>query len=128
MKSWLVHLMLLVSVGITLTVHGAPSINSVDDLLNLDPKNVRVASVSAVVVEMESAVPLYWKNADIVVPIASITKLMSAMVLLDGKQPLDEELVISREGFHSRKSSYSRIRPGSRISRGELLRLSLMSS
>lgn len=105
-----------------------PVYNSVDDLLNLDPEKVRVASVSAVVSEMNSSVPLLWKYADNVMPIASITKLMSAMVLLDGGQALDEKLLISRQGFHSAKSVYSRIRPGSRISRRELLRLSLMSS
>ena len=101
---------------------------SLDQLKYLNSDKVHLASVSAAVIELNSATPLYQKHADMVVPIASLTKLMSAMVLLDGGQSLDEKLVISREGFSSKKNAYSRIRPESRISRKELLRISLMSS
>ncbi len=95
---------------------------------NLSPDNIRLASLSAAVIDLETAKPLLQKHSDIVVPIASITKIMSAMVLLDGKQDLDEKLTISREGFSSSKNAYSRLRPGSKLARGEMLQISLMSS
>jgi len=128
MNTHWMRLFFLIGALLTISTPAISDAGRVDQLLNLDPENVRVASVSAAVIEMDSSVPLYWKHADIEVPIASITKLMSAMVIIDGGQSLNEKLVVSRDGFSSSKSAYSRIRPGSKISRGELLRISLMSS
>jgi len=128
MKRWTVLPLLVLCTLMATASHSAPVMESVDDFLNLDPQNVRIASLSAVVMEMESSYPIYSKHAETVVPIASLTKLMSAMVLLDGGQAMLEKLEINREGFQSEKNAFSRMRPGSRISRQELLRLSLMSS
>jgi D-alanyl-D-alanine endopeptidase (penicillin-binding protein 7) len=72
--------------------------------------------------------PLYSKNADSVAPIASISKLMTAMVVLDAQLPLDEEISISRQDMDMLKGTSSRMRPGMTLTRGELLKLALMAS
>ena len=71
---------------------------------------------------------LYTKNADTVAPIASISKLMTAMVVLDAKLPMDEEISISKQDMDTLKGTHSRMRPGMTLTRGELLKLALMSS
>lgn len=72
--------------------------------------------------------PLYTKNAENVAPIASITKLMTAMVVLDAQLPLDEKITISTEDMDRLKGTHSRMSPGSTLTRGELLKLALMAS
>ncbi len=62
------------------------------------------------------------------VPIASITKLMTAMVVLDAGQPMEEILSITREDVHGTAGSGSRLGPGARMSRGDLMHVALMSS
>jgi serine-type D-Ala-D-Ala endopeptidase (penicillin-binding protein 7) len=61
-------------------------------------------------------------------PIASITKLMTAMVVLDGKQPLDEPVEIGMDDFDYVKGSRSRLRSGYTMTRREMLMIALMSS
>ena len=68
------------------------------------------------------------KNADAVTPIASITKLMTAIVVLDRGLDLDQRIVISREDYDALKGTRSRLRPGNVLTRGELLMLALMAS
>jgi serine-type D-Ala-D-Ala endopeptidase (penicillin-binding protein 7) len=72
--------------------------------------------------------PLYSKGADAVAPIASITKLMTAMVVLDAQLPMDEEIIISAQDADKHKITRSRMRPGTTATRGELLKLALMAS
>src|SRR5690606_22551695 len=97
-------------------------------------KNIRaaselqLASVHAVVYDLESGHEIYSKNADIPVPIASITKLMTAMVVLDAGLPLDELISVNSEDKDLLKNTYSRVRMGSKLSRREMLMLALMSS
>ena len=93
-----------------------------------DPKRLQLASSMAVVFDAQTGKVLYAKNADSSAPIASITKLMTAMVVLDGKQPMDEMLTISRDDVDRLKGTYSRLRIDTRQSRKEMLRLALMSS
>ncbi|MFA6016336.1 MAG: D-alanyl-D-alanine endopeptidase [Gallionellaceae bacterium] len=71
---------------------------------------------------------LYTKNADNVAPIASITKLMTAMVVLDARLPMDEKISISMEDADHLKGTHSRMRAGATLTRGELLQLALMAS
>lgn len=71
---------------------------------------------------------LHSKNADVVAPIASITKLMTAMVVLDAKLPLDEEISIISQDINKQKRTRSRTRAGMTLTRGELLKLALMAS
>lgn len=87
-----------------------------------------LASVHAAVGNLESDEILFAKRQDIAVPIASITKLMAAMVVLDGGQQLDEWLPIVKRNETHGKNAYSRLRIGSEATRASLLRLALMSS
>lgn len=92
------------------------------------PDQLRLASVYATVVDLESGEALYRKHADVPTPIASVTKLMTAMVVIDGGQPLDEWLTIVDWNRALKKNAYSRLRIGSEARREELLRIALMSS
>ncbi len=68
------------------------------------------------------------KNSDAVVPIASITKLVTAMVILDRGLDLEQRIVVSREDVDRVKGTRSRLMPGSILTRDELLLLALMAS
>lgn len=94
----------------------------------LDPGNLELASVNAAVASLESPEALFAKNADRVVPIASITKLMTALVVLESGESLDAWLTIVDREHDVSKNAYSRIRIGSELTRESLLRITLMSS
>jgi len=87
-----------------------------------------LASVHAVVADFDTGATLFAKQADAVVPIASLTKLMMAMVVLDAEQPLDEWLKIVPRDRPIEKNAYSRLRIGSEAKRRDLLLIALMSS
>lgn len=87
-----------------------------------------VAANSALVVDLKTNEILYSSNPDAVRPIASVTKLMTAMVTLDAKLPMDEKLTINIKDTKEMRGVYSRVRIGSEISRKEMLLLTLMSS
>ena len=94
----------------------------------LDARKLKLFSANALILDSETNKLLYSKNAKALTPIASITKLMTAMVVLDAKQPLDELLAIGIEDIDLLKGSHSRLRLGAELSRQEMLRLALMSS
>jgi serine-type D-Ala-D-Ala endopeptidase (penicillin-binding protein 7) len=85
-------------------------------------------SGSALVVDESTSAVLFSKHADVATPIASITKLMTALVVLEASQPLDEELEITPDDQSHGKRSVSRLAVGTRLSRGDLLHLALMAS
>ena len=87
-----------------------------------------VRSSSVIVLDAVDSSVLYSKQAQQPVPIASITKLMTALVVLDAGQPLDEMIELTVADRRLERSSASRLVIGSRISRGDLLHLALMSS
>jgi D-alanyl-D-alanine endopeptidase (penicillin-binding protein 7) len=91
-------------------------------------RKIALRSSSVLVQDAETGEMVYGKNADAVVPIASITKLMTAMVTLDRGLDLDEQIVLSREDAVAMKGSRSRLRTGLALTRGDLLLLALMSS
>lgn len=91
-----------------------------------DPLNLK--SSVALVIDQETDEVLFSKNSDAVLPIASITKLMTAMVVLQGGQSLADELAISQDDVDTEKGSGSRLAVGTRLTRGEMLHLALMSS
>ena len=62
---------------------------------SLDVAKLRLASANAIIVDAQDGTPLYSKAADEITPIASVTKLMTAMVVLDSQQPMDEALARS---------------------------------
>ena len=99
------------------------------DLPPLDPTKLRgMRSAAALVVEQQRERPLYAKNTDVPMPIASITKLMTAMVVLDAQLPLDEEIIISKEDVDILRGTRSKLKVGLVLSRRDLLQLALMSS
>jgi serine-type D-Ala-D-Ala endopeptidase (penicillin-binding protein 7) len=91
-----------------------------------DPLDLRSASV--LVLDQDTNEVLLAKNADAVLPIASITKLMTALVVADAQQPLDEALTINAEDIDTEKGSRSRLQLGTTLTRGEMLHLALMAS
>lgn len=92
------------------------------------PQTQELASGSALLVDLNNNQVLYSSNPDLQVPIASVTKLMTAMVVLDAKQPLDQQLPIVIKDVHEMRGVYSRVRIGSQLSRRDMLLLTLMSS
>lgn len=91
-----------------------------------DPLDLK--SSVAFVIDQDTSEVLFRKNDAAVLPIASLTKLMTALVLKDLKLPQDEMIVITQDDVDTEKFSRSRLRVGTRLSRGELLHLALMSS
>lgn len=87
-----------------------------------------IKSASVLVVDEADATVLYSKQSQKVMPVASITKLMTAIVVLEGGQSLDEEVTILPVDKERTRASASRLAVGARLTRGELLHLALMSS
>ena len=91
-------------------------------------KKVKLRSASAMVTDADTGEIVYDKNSDAIVPIASITKLMTAMVTIDRGLDLEQRVVLSREDMDQIKGTRSRLRPGAVLTRSELLLLALMAS
>ncbi len=89
---------------------------------------VKLRSASVLVQDAESGEVVYMKNGDAIVPIASITKLMTAIVTLDRELDMDQRVVLSREDVDGLKGTRSRLKTGSSLTRDELLMLALMAS
>ena len=90
--------------------------------------DVALNSSAVIVIDQISGEALVEKNPDAVLPIASITKLMTALVVLDAGLPLDELLAITKEDAELEKNPKSRLPVGALFTRGELMHLALMSS
>ena len=88
----------------------------------------KLKSSSVLVVDQSDSSVLYSRHSDVAAPIASITKLMTALVVLDAKQPLDEPLAITREEAVLPKCRGSRLSVGTVLTRGDFMHLALMSS
>lgn len=105
-----------------------PVVNE-DPIAAFDPHRLpALASASVLVTNQTTGEVLLEKNAQSVVPIASITKLMTAMVVLDGQQGLSETVRVTEEDIDTLKGSSSRLPVGTELSREEMLRLALMAS
>jgi serine-type D-Ala-D-Ala endopeptidase (penicillin-binding protein 7) len=91
-------------------------------------KTVFLRSSTAIVQDAGTGEIVINKNGDSVTPIASITKLMTAMVIIDRGLDLDARIVVSREDVDFKKGTRSRLQPGAILTRDELLILALMSS
>lgn len=90
-----------------------------------DPK---LKSSSVLIIDQSDSSVLYSRHSDVAMPIASITKLMTALVVLDAKQPLDEPILITEADRDLPKASFSRLTVGTTLSRGDLMHLALMAS
>jgi D-alanyl-D-alanine endopeptidase (penicillin-binding protein 7) len=82
----------------------------------------------AYVIDQDTQEVLLSKNDNAILPIASITKLMTGLVVRESNLSLDEPITITSEDVDMEKGSSSRLRPGTTLTRGELLHLALMSS
>lgn len=91
-----------------------------------DPLDLK--SSVALVIDQDTQQVLFSKNPHAVLPIASITKLMTALVVTEAALPLGEVLTISQDDVDTEKGSRSRLTVGTQLSRGEMLLLALMSS
>ena len=96
--------------------------------LSARAETVQLASVYAAVAPLHGGAVLVDKHADRQVPIASITKLMTAMVVLDAGQDLDEWLLVRPREQQLGKTAWTRMRNGSEIRRKDLLHIALMAS
>jgi D-alanyl-D-alanine endopeptidase (penicillin-binding protein 7) len=96
-------------------------LHSTDDELDLK-------SSVALVIDQDNGQILLRKNDSAVLPIASITKLMTGLIVSEAKLPMDETITITQDDVDTEKGSSSRLRVGTTLTRGELMHLSLMSS
>lgn len=102
------------------------AIASVDHYDGTTP--LKLASAKALVINQLTGEVLFAKNTNLPTPIASVTKLMTAMVMLDAHLPMDDLLYISDEDVDYLKHTTSRLSVGTMLTRGELLQLALMAS
>lgn len=104
-----------------------PSFGHLAGLQNVQD-SLSLKSNAALVVDQETNEVLFKKNEGAVLPIASLTKLMTGLVLTEANLPLDDVLTITQDDVDTEKGSSSRLRVGTQLSRGDLLHLALMSS
>lgn len=109
------------------TVVARPSFGELNGL-HATEDALDLRSSVALVVDQDTHEVLLDKNAEAVLPIASLTKLMTSVIVVEAGQPLDEILTISQEDVDTEKGSGSRLAVGTQLSRGEMLHLALMSS
>src|ERR1700686_3618586 len=91
-------------------------------------RDLKLKSNSVLIIDQSDSTVLYSRHPDVAMPIASITKLMTALVVLDAKQPLDELIQITDADRDRPKGGFSRLAVGTTLSRGDLMHLALMSS
>ncbi len=90
--------------------------------------SLELKSGVALILDQDTDEILFSKNPQAVLPIASLTKLMTALVVVDAGLPLDEPITITEEDVDTEKGSRSRLRIGTQLPRGDMLHLALMSS
>lgn len=105
-----------------------PSFGALAGLHSASDDQIALKSSVAYVIDQDTQEVLLSKNDQAVLPIASITKLMTALVIREANLDMDEAITISTDDVDTEKGSSSRLRPGTVLTRGELLHLALMSS
>ncbi|TBO33013.1 D-alanyl-D-alanine endopeptidase [Aquabacterium lacunae] len=96
--------------------------------LHHTPDPLELRSSVALVVDQDTNEVLLAKNSEAVLPIASLTKLMTAMVVVEARLNLDELITITQDDVDTEKNSSSRLSVGATLTRGEALHLALMAS
>ena len=96
--------------------------------LNLTHDPLELKSSVALVLDQNSSEVLLDKNSQVALPIASLTKLMTSMVVVESKQDMNEVLAVTDDDIDREKHSSSRLRVGSQLSRSDMLHIALMSS
>ena len=110
-----------------LVVPAAPSVGDLAGL-NLTRDPLELKSSVALVLDQSNSKILFEKNSSIALPIASITKLMTSMVVVESHQNMDEMIEVTDADIDHEKNTRSRLRIGSQLSRGNMLHIALMSS
>ncbi|MBB3117830.1 serine hydrolase [Pseudoduganella violacea] len=107
-----------------------PARPTVGDLagLNLTRDPLDLKSNVALVLDQANSEVLFEKNANVALPIASITKMMTGLVVVEANQDMDEMLTVSEDDVDRAKFSSSRLKVGSQLSRRDMLHIALMSS
>jgi serine-type D-Ala-D-Ala endopeptidase (penicillin-binding protein 7) len=96
--------------------------------LNLTRDPLELKSSVALVLDQNSSEVLLDKNSQVALPIASLTKLMTSMVVVESKQDMNEVLAVTDDDIDREKHSSSRLRIGSQLTRSDMLHIALMSS
>lgn len=96
--------------------------------LHQRPDALELKSSVALVIDQDTREVLFSKNDQAVLPIASLTKLMTGLVVSEAQLPMDEMILITQDDVDTEKGSRSRLKVGTELSRGELMHLALMSS
>lgn len=107
-----------------------PAVMTMGDLagLNLTRDPLDLKSSVAFVLDENSSEVLFEKNANVALPIASITKLMTGLIVVQAGQDMDEMLTITDDDVDRERFSTSRLRVGTRMTRANMLNIALMSS
>ena len=90
--------------------------------------DLNLSAAGAFMFNQDTGRVLFEKNADAQLPVASLTKLMTALVIMRSGLPMDEELCVEEEDYRLRSSSFSRLRIGMTLSRAEFLHVALTGS
>jgi D-alanyl-D-alanine endopeptidase (penicillin-binding protein 7) len=111
-------------------VAAVPARPSFGQLAGLHGKSdeLDLRSSVALVVDQDTHEVLFSKNDSAVLPIASLTKLMTGLIVSEARLPMDETITITQDDVDTEKGSGSRLRVGTSLTRGEALHLALMSS
>ncbi|WP_263262043.1 D-alanyl-D-alanine endopeptidase [Pseudomonas entomophila] len=104
------------------------NVSAGETTLARDPSQLHLASHSALLVDLQTNQVIYENKPDQVVPIASVTKLMTAMVVLDAKQSMTEDITVDISQTKEMKGVFSRVKLGSTLNRHDMLLIALMSS
>ncbi len=96
--------------------------------LNDTRDELALRSSAALVIDQDTREVLVQKNDTAVLPIASLTKLMTGLIISEAKLPMDEVITITQDDIDTEKGSTSRLAVGTRLTRAEAMHLALMSS
>jgi D-alanyl-D-alanine endopeptidase (penicillin-binding protein 7) len=107
-----------------------PPVLTAGDLAGLNQTRdpLELKSNVALVIDQETSEVLFEKNANIALPIASITKLMTSLVVVEAGQDMNEILTVNQDDLDREKNTHSRLRLGSQLTRANMLHIALMSS
>ena len=111
-------------------ITAAPAMPTMGDLAGLsathDPLDLK--SNVALVLDQANSEVLFEKNSNVALPIASITKMMTGLVVVEANQDMDEVLTVTDADVDREKFSSSRLRVGAQLTRANMLHIALMSS
>lgn len=107
-----------------------PPVMTAGDLAGLNATRDPLALKSnvAFVIDQTNSQVLFEKNSSVPLPIASLTKLMTATVVVEARQDMDEVLEVTADDIDRERNSASRLRVGSHLKRSDMLHIALMSS